>query len=292
MRRFASYHPVALLIYFVMVLTITMFINHPVILILSFLGAWIYNAVEYKSSIRSSVLFDFMLFIIIAVANPIFIHRGRTILFFLNGKPITLEAAAYGACMAVMMLGVIHWCKAFTRVMTSDKLMYLSGRLAPNLSIVFSMALRYIPLFKIQSDKVGNSQMAMGLYTGDGYMTKAKASMRIFSVVLTWSLENAVDTANSMRARGFGLGKRSRFSIFRMTIADIGLILSSTILAGIVFAGASFGKLSYEFYPSLDVVSKSDYSIFIDMACGLLILLPVLIELKERLKWRLYRSRI
>lgn len=292
MRGFATYHPAAILIYFLSVITITMFINHPVLLLLSFVGAWIYNLLTDRRSLKGSIGFDLVIFTVITLANPVFTHRGRTVLFFINGRMVTLEAMVYGVSMAVMMLGVIHWCRALTKVMTSDKLLHLCGRLAPNLSIILSMTLRYIPLFKLQSVKVSDSQTAMGLYSGDTYMTKAKGSLRIFSVVLTWSMENAIDTANSMRARGYGLGKRSQYSMFRITKEDIALIILSVLLTGIIFTGSLRGTFYFGYYPELGQVYASAGDIVIYIACGWLVLLPVLIELKEKLRWNLYRSRI
>lgn len=292
MRSFSMYHPIALLIYFVFVLVITMFINIPVILILSLCGAWIYNFYHDKGNFLRGLMFDMIIFVVIAVANPIFTHRGKTILIFMNGKPITLEAVMYGVTMAIMMLAVINWCKVLTNIMTSEKLLYLCGKLVPNLSVVLSMALRYIPLFRIQSAKVNHAQSAMGLYTEDSYMAKAKGSMRVFSIVLTWSLENAIDTANSMRARGYGLGKRSQFSIFRIKKEDILMIVISMILASVTLFGCSMGAIDFEFYPKLSSITTDTNSLLIYLSCGLLALLPILIELKEKLKWKFYRSRI
>lgn len=292
MKNFSSYHPVALLIYFILILTITMFISNPVLLILSLTGAWIYNLLHERTNLKRSLMFDLLLLTVITITNPIFNHHGKTILFFLNGQQITLEALIYGVCMGVMMLAVIHWCKALTNIMTSDKLLYLCGRIMPNLSIILSMALRYVPLFRIQSAKVDNSQTALGLYTEEGYMAKAKGSMRVFSIVLTWSLENAIDTADSMRARGYGIGKRSQYVIFRVNKSDVLLILFSILLNGIILYTCSVGFVSYEFYPKLSKVRISLSAIITYIACGLFVFMPVLIELKEKLRWKLYRSKI
>ena len=40
-----------------------------------------------------------MMFFMLAVMNPIFIHSGETILFFMNDNPVTLEALIYGTCL-------------------------------------------------------------------------------------------------------------------------------------------------------------------------------------------------
>lgn len=61
------------------------------------------------------------------------------------------------------------------------------------------------------------------------------------SIVVTWALENALDTADSMKSRGYGLPKRTAFSLFRFTLRD-GICLGVlATLGGIVLAGSLTG---------------------------------------------------
>mgnify|MGYP000196489812 CR=1 FL=1 len=64
----------------------------------------------------------------LAVMNPIFIHSGETILFFMNDNPVTLEALIYGTVSAGMLVGVLLWCKCYTTILTTDKFLYLFGK--------------------------------------------------------------------------------------------------------------------------------------------------------------------
>ena len=75
--------------------------------------------------------------------------------------------------------------------MTSDKFIYLFGRVIPGLSLVLSMALRQIPRFKAQARVVAAAQRGLGrdLSTGS-LLQRARQGARIFSMVLTWALEN------------------------------------------------------------------------------------------------------
>ncbi len=43
------------------------------------------------------------------------------------------------------MFVVIQWFSCYNKVMTSDKFIYLFGRLIPALSLILSMALRFVP---------------------------------------------------------------------------------------------------------------------------------------------------
>lgn len=76
----------------------------------------------------------------------------------MNDNPVTLEAILYGAGVSVMLIGIMFWCKCYNQVMTSDKFVYLFGKAIPKLSLVLSMALRFIPVFKSQMKKISQVQ--------------------------------------------------------------------------------------------------------------------------------------
>lgn len=46
----------------------------------------------------------------------------------------------------------------------------------------------------------------------------------MLSILVTWALENAIETSDSMRSRGYGLKGRTAFSIYKFTKKDKGLL--------------------------------------------------------------------
>lgn len=292
MRGYSSLHPVVVFIHFTAVMVFVMFINNPVILIASLIGACLWRFMNDRRQCIKNMSFDLFVFIILAAANPLFNHKGNTVLFFMNGKAITLEAAVYGIFTAIMMIAVLHWCRIFTKIMTSEKLLFLFGKISSNLSLVLSMALRYIPMLRRQAIKANNTQTAMGFYSKDDYIDKIKGRMRVFSILVTWSMENAIDTANSMRARGYGKGKRTQFSVFRMTKEDYLVLLGTIVFSAIVIIGYTTGEVQFNYYPKLSLVSASAAANMVYIAYGLLVMLPSGLEAKEKLKWTYYRSKI
>ena len=292
MKSFSSLHPVTLFVYFVTVLFIAMFQTNPILLLLSFIGSVCFFTVHTKKQRWKELGGNLLLFILIALINPIFIHNGKTILFFLGDNPVTWEAVFYGIIMAVMLMAVLYWCRSLTKMMTSDKVMYLFGRTIPKLSVIFSMALRFIPLFKIQITKINKAQTAMGLYANNTYIDNAKGSLRVFSIMVTWSLENAIDTADSMRARGYGLKGRTQYSIYRFTVQDGVVLTLSLFLFCVTLLGIGFHAVDFDFYPELTKLTLTIPAFVTYVAYGLLSLLPFIIEVKEHLKWIFYKSKI
>ena len=67
-----------------------------------------------------------------ALINPAFNHEGVTIIDYLpSGNPLTLESIIYGLCAAIMIVSVICHFSCYNEVMTSDKFIYLFGKIIP-----------------------------------------------------------------------------------------------------------------------------------------------------------------
>lgn len=170
--------------YFLFLLLAAMFLSNPVIAVITLLGALLARkSLQIKAKSFSEVIFYWLLLILIALTNPLFSHNGATVLFFLNRAPITLEALVYGVVLGVTVIGVLFWCQCYSRVFTSDKSLYLFGRVIPKLSLVLTMAIRFLPLLKRQAEKVSMAQKAMGLYSSEGFADRVRAHFRIMTAV-------------------------------------------------------------------------------------------------------------
>lgn len=290
MRSFAEHDPIAVAVYFLLVTVITMFSADPIIFLLSFAGAVTYYVYVNRTSRAKNYLFSFALFLVTALINPLISHNGVTVLFVMNNDPVTLEAAVYGLFAAVMIISVFYWFASFSDIMTSDKLLYLFGALSPKLALVLSMSLRYVPLFSKQAKRIDAAQKGLGLYREDNVIDGIRGKLRVFSVMVTWALENGIVTADSMSARGYGIGKRTRFSVFRMQAADAVLLITSVLLAFVALVTLS--GLEYEYYPVLSFPYITPWGIIGYSAFAVLTLLPTVTEIKEEIKWKYLRSRI
>ncbi len=290
MRRFADHNPVAVAAYFLCAAGVCMFTLEPVVLALSLMGAVCTLGVTGEGRKWRIHLYTLLLFAGMAVINPLISHKGVTVLFVLNRNPVTLEAFVYGLLSGGMIAIVMTWFRSFTAVMSSDRLLYIFGSLSPKLALMLSMALRYVPLFAAQARRVQMSQTALGLYREDNLIDRAKGGMRVFSVMVTWTLENGIITADSMTARGYGVGRRTRFSLFRWTRDDVILLLATLLLTALTLIGLA--GHTFTCYPAIAASPATWRTLLGYIAYGLLTLLPILITGKEALKWRCLRSKI
>ncbi len=290
MRALDRFEPFAVLIYFACVTGCAMFMMHPVLIALSLMGAFALWFTRNGFGHMRSHLIYLVLFIVMTLINPLTHHNGVTVLLVINDNPVTLEALIYGAVASAMIIGVMYWFRCFSQIMTSDKLLYIFGRLSPRIALVLSMALRYVPRLSAQAKKINGAQKTLGLYREDNVIDAARGGMRVFSILVTWALENGITTADSMAARGYGAGRRSFYAIYHMRKADIAAIIVSLALMCALIALRRYA--AFAFYPALDTIGINAGSLALYGLYALLAFAPTLVELGEGLKWHCLRSRI
>ncbi|MBE5816275.1 MAG: energy-coupling factor transporter transmembrane protein EcfT [Clostridiales bacterium] len=263
----------------------------PVILCISLFGSFTAYAILKRGARAREFLLPLVIIPVSAVINPVFSHNGVTVLFIINDTPITLESTLYGAGIGVMISAVIYWFKSFTVIMTSDRLLYVCSAVSPRLALVFSMAIRYVPLLIRQREEVRGAQRIMGRYKTRELPQKIASSSRVFSVMVTWALENGVVTADSMSARGYGAGRRTHFYVFSFKMQDALFVVACLILGCMIFIPMATGAMGFEYYPEI-YMSKGILSVMGYIAFVCLTLLPCGLYILEELKWKYLERKI
>ncbi|MBO4468446.1 MAG: energy-coupling factor transporter transmembrane protein EcfT [Clostridia bacterium] len=286
-------NPVAAALCFLEILLVSMFIPNPILLCVSFAGAVLFcTFLASWNDLRRSLLLCLFLSCFITAINPFFSHNGVTVLYYFNDNPVTLEAYLYGAGIGLMVSSVFIWCKALSLVLTADKTVYLFGRMTPKTAIVLSTALRYIPMLKKQSKRLARAQKTLGQTSSDGYFDRVKAVLHTFNALVGWSLERAVETADSMRARGYGKNRRTTYSDITFRLRDLILIvLCVCLVSGVMIVSFRHG-LDFSYYPAVTVQWLSFESSAAVIMFSVLSFLPSILEVKERIKWKRLKSKI
>lgn len=294
MNEFAKYHPLINFIYFTAVIVFSMIFVHPICLVTSLLCSVMYSIILNGKKTLKFIAMLLPLMLISALINPAFNHEGVTVIAYLpSGNPLTLESILYGIVAASMVATVICWFSCFNKIMTSDKFIYLFGRIIPSLSLILSMTFRFVPKFKEQVQEVSNAQKSMGRDTSEGSVfARVKNSIRILSAVITWSLENAIDTSDSMKSRGYGLTDRTAYSNYVFDKRDVTALIYLAVMITYFLIGVLLGKINYRYFPSMRGTDMSFYSTSIFISYIMICIMPIIIEIWEELKWRKLKSKI
>ena len=292
---FSSFHPIINFLYFSLVLIFSMFFMHPISLVISLVCALIYAIdLNGRKAVRFSLRMMLPMMLIAAIVNPAFNHEGVTILTYLpSGNPLTLESILYGIAAAMMLASVITWFSCYNTVMTSDKFVYLFGRIIPALSLVLSMTLRFVPKFKAQLHVVSEAQRCVGRDVSDGTMLqRLKNAFTILSIMVTWCLESAIETADSMKSRGYGLTGRTAFSIYRFDDRDKTVLIWLCFCGFYIISGWMAGGLRWQYCPTIRGTLTGVFPISFQLVYLALCLTPVILNEMEDRKWKHLQSEI
>ena len=292
MRSFKDHNPIAVFIYYIFVIVPVMFCTNLVLVCISLFSGMLFLIVKDGAAAVKKLLLFAVFPLVSMIINPLFVHKGVTVLFVLNDNPITLEALLYGLTIGLIIYSTIVWFSSFNSIMTTDKLLYVFGSVSPKIALILSMALRYIPLYGQQIKKIRQAQQVTGLYKEDNAIDKIRGGLRIMSVMVSWALENGIITADSMTARGYGVGRRSRFSIFGWTKSDKALAAVTLLLGLAAVAAIGFGGLAYAWYPQIVTPGSSVPAVIGYIVYALLGAIPTYFELKEDARWRSLQSGI
>ena len=222
-----------------------------------------------------------------AVIDPIFSHRGATVLLFVNDRPYTLESMLYGLELGLSLSGAGVWLAVLRGLVNEREMLGIFGRFSPKLAMTISMTLGFIPRLIRKNSRIREAQRGAGLFAGDSPSGRLAEVSAVFTACMAWSAEAAAGAAQSMNARGFGTHKVTFSDRRALGLKDYVFILTVVLLtvAGLVLSALGGAT---EFFPRVDLGRYEMVMTFVYLGeC----MLPVIILAKERLQWTLYTAR-
>ncbi|MDK2802200.1 MAG: hypothetical protein KFW09_02355 [Oscillospiraceae bacterium] len=272
---FIYLNPTISYIYFIFIILSIILINHPIYILISFLGAiFTFIKIETKKNIIIKFKKILFIFIFISLVNPIFVHKGLTILFYIKDKPITLESILYGINNSLMISSLFTWFDILNKIVSSDKIVYIFKKYIPSSVLIFSICLNLIPQLK---DKYKQIEEAHLVSCNKNLFSKIKISLNFVAIIISWQLEKSIETAYAMNSRGYENKKKSIFKKYNFKKIDF-------IFIFIIFFLTSFFIIGYKpfsFYPIIffqynRILSPISYIFFL-----ILCFLPIFFYKKE-----------
>ena len=232
---FEKCHPAVNFIFFSAVIAGTILFQHPIFLLISFACAYFYSV---KRNGRKAVVFNSILLplaAVFALYYSSYNHFGVTVLQQnMIGNNMTLESLVYGFVLGIAVASVLIWFSCVYSVFTTDKVVYLFGKVSPRLSLFLAILLRMIPRIKKEAKRINTAQRGIGRGVNQGNLfRRIHNGIRIFSMLITWTIDSLTVASESMRSRGSALKGRTAFSIYRFDNRDrafvVGLFICLTV---------------------------------------------------------------
>lgn len=249
---FDTAHPAVAALYLAFTLGLTMASLQPVLVAISLAGGFAYSVCA--DGLRASLArlrWQLPLVLVIAVLNPVFSASGSTELLRIGGRAVYLESLAYGCTMGALFVASALWFQAAATLLPFEKCMALLGNAVPVVSLMISQSMRLIPRFVRQGRQIALVQDAATL-PGRRAADAVRGRLRLSSVLMGWTMEDALETADAMRARGWSAARRrTTYARYRFTGADAAALVAIA-LGGCLCAVISIAATGqYEFYPTM-----------------------------------------
>lgn len=281
-----SLHPVAALTYLAALLGVALLFTHP----LGLLGLLlvILLALQAADALKAwQTYFQISLVIaaVIMVVNPLLTRSGESIIWrgpelpLLGALAISLEAVAYGGAMCVRLLDVVGIFCLYNSMVHPDQVVHIFSRLAFKSALVLSLATRMFPALvrRLVSIQEVYSLRGLDFHTGR-WLAKLRNYGLLLNVLLLSSLEDSLDIAEAMQARGFGSGRRTSYRQYIWRPRDTFCLAGTLLGSALAVYSRIKGHGNFAFYPRLgDLIPNPGTFLLLATTVGALAI-PVLLS--------------
>jgi len=207
--------------------------------------------------------------------NFVSAHLGATVLFSLPaqipalGGPYTLEALAFGASGGITIAAAILSAAPFSLLLDSHEVMDALPAPLSRSGVVIASSLNLVPAVATSFVQVTEAQRLRG------WRPRGPRSwMEVVVPLVLTSVEDSIQLAESMEARGFGSGARTTMASHALRRSDWLLVAASGLaLAAFAISRAAGWAVDWFPYPTLTVPTIHPWP----TAACLLLFAPVLV---------------
>ena len=291
---FSACHPAINFIYFACVIAVTLCIPHPIFLAISTLCAFAYTVKlnRTKGAVFSVILVPCAASFALWYSS--YSHFGVTVLSqnFINNN-ITLEALVYGLVLGFMVAGAMVWFSCVHAIFTTDKVVYLFGKISPRLSLFLSIILRMVPRIKQQAKKLNTAQRGIGMAVDQGnVLERVRNCIRIFSMLITWTIDMLTNASESMQSRGSTLRGRTAFSIYRFDNRDRAYVIALFACMIVLAMGLALRQDYISYSPVIRMNPVTPLSLVFYAGYAVLCLMPLGLDLWTEYRFRKARKQL
>ena len=221
-------------------------------------------------------------------------HFGVTVLTLnMIGNQITLESLVFGMVNGLIFATVCMWFCCIFMLITADKVVYLFERISPKLSLFLSILLRIVPRIKTRANHIEISREGIGRGIAQGNLWQRFLHLLLLlSILVTWTLEDFVESANSMKSRGYSLRGRTAFSIYRFDNRDRSLVIVFFWCLTLIGMAVMFYQTTIYFDPMIILNPITSMSYVFYAAYAFFLLLPMGLQIVGEYRFAKLRTTI
>ncbi|MFT3951925.1 MAG: energy-coupling factor transporter transmembrane component T [Oscillospiraceae bacterium] len=293
-NHFSDFHPGVIFIFYCAAIISVVILNNPLFLLAGILSALLLTAAEQGLlSCIKQIALAIPVVAAFALITAMFNHSGQTPFLYVNDAPLTVEALLYGVQTGVLVVSIILWFAAFHRTLGNDGFLFLFGRKFPQTALLITMIFRFIPYFRDKLHEITTAQKTLGISVSGGAIgRRMKNGSMLITALFSVTLEDTMETAVSMTARGYSLTGKTARGFRRVRRRDIAPAVISAACFVLFMLIWSRGDLEYYFFPFLSALSLTDGQALVLACYALFLNIPLVILITEELRWKFFMQKI
>ena len=294
MQAFERRHPWVNFIFFACAAILSALCLHPVFIVISLVSSLAF-AVANRGKAALKTFFCALLPAAVFVVGLNFLtaHYGVTVLGTLkNGNSLTAESLAYGSALAGAIVSLLLWFISFNKIMTEEKILHLTGRLFPGLTFFIMSVLRFVPMYSVMLKETQQARLALDPDRSYNRAGKFKTALASLSGVVTRALESSVETADSIKGRGYGIRRRKSYSQYKLTPFDVLFSAFMILLFVLIIILRHFGAGAVSYNPIIYIHKFDLNTAIMAVLYTLFMFTPLIYDLIQVIKWHRLYSKI
>lgn len=253
-------HPATIFLYLGTVLAGALMFNHPLLLLFLFLAVMVtlISAGGWGWWIAGMKYFLIMI-LFLFVFNILSNNLGQTVLWrgfylpLLGYVNVSVEVLVFSLLMSVRLLIVYAAFLLLNLCLNPDRVLAVFGGLLPRSTLLVALATKFIPYLGQQLGRAAEIQQCRGIrYHEGGLIVRAKNRIPLLKVVFLSSLEDSFYVAESLQARAYGSGKRTRYTNLSFNIADMLIVACLLAGAGVIAWSIFTGTGNINYFPRIE----------------------------------------
>ncbi len=218
---------------------------HPLVLgvlALALLGAGV--GAGAGGRVARSLYLSLPMALLIVLVNALVSREGLTVLARLGDAgplgqlDITLEAVAYGAKEALVLIVIIAACALASAAVDPDELLRSLRRVSFRSALTATIATRMVPLLALDARRIGEAQRCRPDPGG---------RLAVMRAITANALDRSLDVAATLEVRGYGSAGRPRRVRRPWSRHDVAFALSALTIAVLAIVLPA----PFQFYPSI-----------------------------------------
>jgi energy-coupling factor transport system permease protein len=207
--------------------------------------------------------------VLAALLNTVLSHTGNHVVLAIPralpgiGGPITVEAVVYGVDVALGIAAAVLSVAPLSRVLHPHELLDAFPAPLQRTAALTGSAINLVPAVMRNAVAISEAQRMRG-----GAGTRLRDWHAVAAPVLLSALDESMQLAEAMEARGFGSGPRTRFATARMDLAAMLVVVCSLAAIVVTVVARVSGSLP-DWYP-FPTVTLPEVAVLPLAACILL----------------------